>query len=270
MRCPISYYGGKQNMVSVILPMFPKHTCYIEPFFGGGSLFWAKQPCGNEVVNDLNSEVVNFMQVLQNQFKPLQKMLAYTVGAEVEHRKAKLIYKNPECFTEVERAWAFFIQTNLSSQNRILGGYAFAKSTESQRGVVLFNNKKVLRSAYMERMKGVAIMNRDAVAVLKQFDSEVAFAYCDPPYFNSDCGHYKGYTESDYLRLLDVLTTFKGKWLLSSYPNPLAEDWANQFGFTVLKKEMLLRAGSSKDNKQKTKTEMLILNYKPVQTNSLF
>ena len=170
----------------------------------------------------------------------------------------------------MERAWAFFIQTNLSSQNIIGSGYAYDKTTDTQCKLVSFNNKKNLRKAYMERLSHTAIMNRDAVDILKKFDSEVAFAYCDPPYFNSDCGHYKGYAAADYLRLLDVLTTFKGKWLLSSYPNALAEDWAKERGFTVIKKEMRISAGNLKDTKQKTKTEMLILNYEPIQTNSLF
>ena len=101
LRTPISYYGGKQLMMPFILPMFPKHTCYIEPFFGGGSLFWAKQPGTNEVINDTNCEVVNFMHVLKTQFKQIQSMLAWTVGAEVEHTKSKIIIKTPN----VLRKW---------------------------------------------------------------------------------------------------------------------------------------------------------------------
>jgi DNA adenine methylase len=43
MKTPITYYGGKQKMLKHILPMIPKHTCYVEPFVGGGAVFWAKQ-----------------------------------------------------------------------------------------------------------------------------------------------------------------------------------------------------------------------------------
>jgi len=32
IKTPISYYGGKQNLVTTILPLIPKHKTYIEPF----------------------------------------------------------------------------------------------------------------------------------------------------------------------------------------------------------------------------------------------
>ena len=270
MRTPISYYGGKQNMLKYLLPLIPSHVCYIEPFFGGGSLYWAKEKGSNEVINDTNSEVTNFMNVLKTQFRELQKMLAFTIPSENEYKKSKLIYNNSELFNEVERAWAFFIQTNLSSQSKINAGYGFQKTFERQNVIGAINIKKMLRKAYSERLSHTAIFNRNANEILKTFDSNVAFAYCDPPYFNSDMGHYKGYTAEDYLGLLGILTTFKGKFLLSSYQNDLAEEWAKEKGFTVQIIEMYLSAGNKAGVKQKSKYEMLVYNYEPVITNTLF
>lgn len=34
LKTPISYYGGKQNMLKHILPLVPEHKTYIEPYFG--------------------------------------------------------------------------------------------------------------------------------------------------------------------------------------------------------------------------------------------
>jgi DNA adenine methylase len=39
MKTPTSYYGGKQNLVSTIIPLIPKHTTYTETFVGGGAIF---------------------------------------------------------------------------------------------------------------------------------------------------------------------------------------------------------------------------------------
>ncbi|MGE0566949.1 MAG: DNA adenine methylase, partial [Bacteroidia bacterium] len=41
MKTPITYYGGKQNMIKHLLEIIPTHTSYCEPFFGGGALFFA-------------------------------------------------------------------------------------------------------------------------------------------------------------------------------------------------------------------------------------
>lgn len=42
MKTPIAYYGGKQNLVSEILPLFPEHIQYVEPFTGGGRTVFFK------------------------------------------------------------------------------------------------------------------------------------------------------------------------------------------------------------------------------------
>lgn len=54
MKTPTSYYGGKQNLITTILPLMPTHTTYVEPFVGGGAVFWAKQKSEVEVINDTN------------------------------------------------------------------------------------------------------------------------------------------------------------------------------------------------------------------------
>ena len=75
LKTPTSYYGGKQNLVATILPLFPKHTLYAEPFVGGGAVFWAKPPSDVEVINDVNRELINFYEVVQNEYVDLEKMI---------------------------------------------------------------------------------------------------------------------------------------------------------------------------------------------------
>ena len=55
MKTPISYYGGKQSLLKHILPLIPEHRIYVEPFFGGGAVFFAKEPAKVEVINDHNA-----------------------------------------------------------------------------------------------------------------------------------------------------------------------------------------------------------------------
>lgn len=59
----------------------------------------------------------------------------------------------------------------------------------------------------LHKLRNAQIDNMDAVELIKRINkkSDDAFMFVNPPYYNSDCGHYKGYTESDFVRLLDVL-----------------------------------------------------------------
>ena len=43
MKPPFSYYGGKQLMAPIILPLIPRHKLYCEPFTGGAAIFFAKK-----------------------------------------------------------------------------------------------------------------------------------------------------------------------------------------------------------------------------------
>lgn len=59
MKTPISYYGGKQSLSALIIGLVPEHRIYCEPFFGGGAVFFAKQPSEVEIINDTNRELIN-------------------------------------------------------------------------------------------------------------------------------------------------------------------------------------------------------------------
>ena len=114
LKTPISYYGGKQNMLKHILPLVPEHKIYIEPYFGGGSLFWAKEPSKSEVINDVNMNLVNFYQVLKNNGAALETKIKETLHSRETYKKAMLIYDCPWLFADdpVIRAWAMYVVTN--------------------------------------------------------------------------------------------------------------------------------------------------------------
>jgi len=93
IKTPITYYGGKQKMLKYILPLIPKHSIYTEAFFGGGAVFWGKQPARVEFINDHNGEVINFYRVLKNNFAELKKEINATLHSEFQQKQAKPFIK---------------------------------------------------------------------------------------------------------------------------------------------------------------------------------
>ena len=60
------WMGGKRRLAKHLLPLFPKHTCYVEPFCGAAALFFLRDtPAKKEVINDINGEIVNLFRVVQ-------------------------------------------------------------------------------------------------------------------------------------------------------------------------------------------------------------
>jgi DNA adenine methylase len=72
------------------------------------------------------------------------------------------------------------------------------------------------------RMKDVLIENADWRKILKDFDSEDAVHYLDPPYLNVSCGAYThDMSKHDHEELLYYVFECKGLCAVSSYENPL-------------------------------------------------
>ena len=257
MKTPITYYGGKQNMLRYILPLLPNHKIYVEPFLGGGAVFWAKTPSKVEIINDTNQDITNFYEVVQTQYRRLQRYIKATLHSRDLHRRAQVIYANPDMFTPVQRAWAVWVLANQSFASIFNGGWGYANNSD---GVEkrLDNKRQNFVKDYAVRLERVQIECTDALKIIKARDSENTLFYCDPPYFNSDCGHYKGYTEQDFKNLLDMLVSIKGKFLLSSYPSGILKTYIEKYGWnwTSVEKKVAVSKFSTK-----RKIEVLIANY---------
>jgi DNA adenine methylase len=96
---------------------------------------------------------------------------------------------------------------------------------------------------------------RDALDVIKKTDKEGTFHYIDPPYFQSDMGHYAGYTINDFESLLQLLTTLKGKFILSSYPSEVLSEYVCKAGWRMIEFELPRSAGGGR------KVEVLTMDY---------
>lgn len=94
--------------------------------------------------------------------------------------------------------------------------------------------------------------------VIKRYDTPETFFYLDPPYANSDCGHYKK-GKDVFWDLLEILPALKGKWLLSSYPSEQLDRLRKQTGANF--KDLHKNLAVSKNNAGKKKIECLTWNY---------
>lgn len=268
IKTPISYYGGKQNLLPELLPIIPDHYQYVEPFCGGAALFWAKKPSISEAINDFDGMLINFWRVIQNNFDELNEMIQATLHHELLHQKAKEILQN-EMGNPIEYAWAYWVQTQMSFSYRLFGGFRFASSPGGGEARNTHSKKLKFKEQYSERLKNVEIFNRDAIELISTKDHPDSFMYFDPPYAESNCGHYES-GKNVYYALLDLLPSLKCKWLMSSYPSEQLTDIRLKMGYNSKEIEQALSV-SGKHNEGKTKIECLTWNYKiPKKQLSIF
>jgi DNA adenine methylase len=258
-KTPITYYGGKQKLASIIIPRIPEHNLYAEPFCGGAAIFFSKQPSSIEVLNDTNKELLNFYRVVQNDFVSLEKEVRITLHSRDLHRKAHVINSNPDLFNEVKRAWAVWVLSSQSFCAKLDGNWGYDK-TENKTARQLQFKKDRFTEELAIRLQNVQMECTDALYVIKSRDTPDSFFYCDPPYYNSDCGHYDGYSLEDFERLLDTLAAIKGKFMLSSYPSELLLNHVKKNGWSMFSVEQNVTV-NAKSGYLKRKVEVLTANY---------
>ncbi|MBY0244194.1 MAG: DNA adenine methylase [Sphingobacteriaceae bacterium] len=262
MKTCIKYWGGKQQLADRVIAAMPRHHCYVEPFFGGGAVFFKKQPAKVEIINDLNDNMVNFYRVVKKDFDPLKDEVDVTLYSEYQYKLAKDIWKDGNGHTNVSRAWSVFVMSHQSFSGNLGASWAYSDSTNQ---ALRFDNvRKTFDTRYMKRLEQTQIFCRDALNVIENTDSKDTFFFVDPPYYNSECGHYDGYSLEDFENLLKLLSKVEGKFLLTSYPSEILAKYTEENGWLTINHEMNLSA-STKGGA--TKTEVFTMNYKPNYEN---
>lgn len=184
MKTPISYYGGKQTLSPIILELILEHRIYCEPFLGGAAVYFAKKPSKVEVINDTNSELINFYEVVKNDFSALEKEIAITLHSRAKHRQAQVIYANPDMFDRVKRAWAVWMLANVSYGCKLDAAFGYDRAGCASKK--LANKRKGFTEEYAIRLQNTQIECCDALRIIRSRDTAETFFYIDPPYVGAD------------------------------------------------------------------------------------
>lgn len=271
---PLKWHGGKGMMASKIVALMPAHLHYCEPFFGGGSVLFAKNPDGvSEVVNDLNRQLWRFWNLLAHpdHFPQFVRMVEGKPFCEETWRAAERACRlsPPESDEEwVLEAVNFFVWCRQSLAGR-MKSFTGVTKTRTRRGM----NNEV--SAWLtaveglpavhERLKRVLILNRDAIDVIRGQDAPQTLFYCDPPYLAETRTAPDVYahemTADQHAALLDALSEVKGKFLLSGYRSDLYDRYAGEFGWHRTDFEMANHSAGGKTKRRMV--ECVWSNFKP-------
>lgn len=75
MKPLVKYRGGKSKEIPNIIKHIPQFSGrYIEPFFGGGALYFYLEP-EKAVINDINEKLISFYKGVQAGYPNLRKEL---------------------------------------------------------------------------------------------------------------------------------------------------------------------------------------------------
>lgn len=266
---PLKYYGGKVNLAPWVVKHIPPHVNYVEPFCGGAAVFWAKplpvvgvSGGYREILNDQDSDLVNFYKVLRDDGERLQALLSLSPFSREEYYQAYEETTDP-----MERARRYFIRSNQafsSCGQRMSQPGGWARQTISGSVAHVFMDRVEGLAAFINRLRGVYLDNFPALDLIPLWDSPETFFYCDPPYVGTNQRYtHNGFSKKNLEELIDALAESKGSWAISQYRSSFdgLEKIARRRGWLIVEKETSMVMAGERSN-GKARIEALLINYK--------
>jgi DNA adenine methylase len=193
-------------MLDLILPLIPKHECYVEPFAGGLAVFLAKPRSQNEVINDVHTDLITFYRCVRFHRDELLTELEFVLNSRQEFHD----FRAQPGLTDIQRAARWY------TRNKI----GFGGSDDSFGVRVIHpvssrvNRMETIRQLNL-RLDSATIEHLDWERCMDLYDRPSTFFFLDPPYTDCAKTNYDGWKESDILFLRQKLDRLQGKWLLT-------------------------------------------------------
>jgi len=197
MRPPFCRIGSKKPIADKIIKMIPPHEIYVEPFVGSGAIYWDKEPSKKEILNDLDTQLINNYRLLKKTKTRNFKTDLDTIQEIQDHVNKPARTDGDKLMKEIAISCNTFGNTGR--------GKIYKES----------NPYKKLRNIdeYQERMKDTTLLNQDYKSVIKKYDSPSTFFFLDPPYESSERLYKDG--AFNFAELNNILEGIKGKFLLT-------------------------------------------------------
>jgi site-specific DNA-adenine methylase len=196
--------GGKASLASKLAGMLPDHGTYVEPFCGSASVLFAKKRSKTEVLNDADERIIEAFRIVQGLSAQQWDQLAKLDWTGKESTYKAVLASSPS--TDVEKLHKFLY----------VGVFSFAKKwgagfNHSYNGNT--SSRAATARKLAERLEGVKLRCGDYAEVIRKFDGPETVFFLDPPYAGHDVKI--GEKAFDEEKFFDVLTSIKGKWVLT-------------------------------------------------------
>ena len=249
MNPMLKYRGGKSKEIAHFVKNMPqKFNRYVEPFFGGGALFFYLQP-EKAIINDVNSRLFSFYSEMKEKYpiarEQLDELQRIYEKNQKEYEKEK--NQNPELRVANRNEELYYLMRDAFNHKIKLQYldsviYFFINKT-AYSGMIRYNTKgeynvpygryknfntRLLTQEHYELLKRTDIYNMDYSKIFNMLSND-DFVFLDPPYdcVFSDYGNedYKdGFGEDEHRRLASDFRNLPCKALLVIGKTSLTEE----------------------------------------------
>ena len=226
--------GGKRKEIKIFSKYYPSFVkedldyTFVEPFFGGGAVYWSLNS-SNNIINDIDKELINFLNVIKDhsdeiismsskvslkisEISKKEKNKEITIS-EAKEERGSIYYewRNKDRknglseLTEIDRAFRFLLVNQLAFN----GMRRFNSKGEFN---VPYGNYKTfnpsIKKEHLNKLKNTEIYCGSYKDIMLKNDKKNTFIYIDPPYTRE----FKEYSHDNIFgkdQQIELFETFK-------------------------------------------------------------
>lgn len=235
----IKWSGGKKDELKYIIPHVPSnYKLYLEPFVGGGALFFNLNP-KKAIINDVHKELIDFYQAIKeghseeiynfmkkhpNDEKIYYKVRSYDIKNNLDNAK-RFYYLRKTCFRGMLR------YNKKGEFNIPFGRYKN------------YNYEEIKDKRYEKLLKNTTIYNKNFEFIFEKYNNENNFMFLDPPYDSefTDYG-YCSFGKEEHKKLFQCFKETKNKCLMiigktnfisELYKDYIIEEYEKNYRFKI-------------------------------------
>ena len=208
----IKWSGGKSDEIKMFEKYFPeKFTTYIEPFVGGGSVYFYLNP-ENAIISDVHTELIDlYRSIGQGKGPEIYDFMKNTPNDENTYY---IVRDKMEINNELDRAKRFYYQRKTCFRGML-------RYNKSGKFNIPFGRYKTINyndltnKGYEVLLNRTEILNKDFEYIFTTYNDENNFMFLDPPYDSefTDYG-YCQFGKEEQKKLAALFKTTKIKCLM--------------------------------------------------------
>ena len=255
----IKWSGGKGDEIKMFEKYFPeKYNKYIEPFVGGGSVFFYLGP-NNAVISDVHTELVDLYKNIGNgNGKEIYEFMKQMPNDENTYYKVR---DEMEINNALDSAKRFYYQRKTAFRG-MMRYNKHGKFNIPFGRYKTINYNALINKDYETLLGKTEILNKDFNYLFENYNDENNFMFLDPPYDSefTDYG-YCQFGKNEQVNLANLFKNTKIKCLMVIGRTPFIEELYNGYIVAEYDKKYRFKLYNNRIGNEINTTHLIIKNY---------
>ena len=254
----VKWSGGKGDEIKSFEKYIPKFTTYIEPFVGGGAVYFYLNP-KNAVINDIHPELITLYREIAkgNQSKILKFMKRHPNDEETYYD----VRDNMETDSDLDVAKQFYYLRKTCYRGML-------RYNKSGKFNIPFGKYKKINyddletDEHYDLLKRTTIHNTSFKKIFEKYNSPNNFMFLDPPYDSefTDYGYCK-FGRKHHKKLAKLFKHTENKCLMIIGETDFIKELYNDYIIGEFDKKYRFKIHSGRVGKEINTKHLIVANY---------